>query len=816
MNFFRRMKGSITVFVTLILVPTIFFEGFMVDLARIKLYSNQAVMTADSYGEAVISMYDNLLKELYGLFAVTQDKEAMEQIKVLEEYMQSSFKPANNVIGWSHLQGIQDFMGLNSTKGFMPYQNAEIMLSYNHVPGSSLSNPYILGSQIGDFMKFRIAMTLLEDDDSIIEALDTIQKVEKDAEAIKKLNDVAKEAEAVMGKTKEYYNILKRLSYYPEYIRNINNTYLETKKEFSNITNSSSYQVYKDYILNEEAIEEALEHMEALEEGEELSEEEQEYIDMYNAYEEDEDAREDKLFEKFEKAIEGFIDSIDNEQVDFESFDGLVYDLEEKAKELEKAIKKLEDCRNSLQDTLEDENVSKKVKEGMQKELSILDKLFGTGGAYSADNYVNLAAYISKNYICNKDYELQAENISLRMEEIRDAYIECGDTIPEWYASLKESEYKNFMDIPLYEKLYRSLYKCFEEGVSSEAEERAKAKKKEAEKQQEEAAKRLKEEEITKARDIPKEFGFGDNGNTNNADFDNLIENAAVVFKENSFEKAGKRLLTKFYTVSYDFGMFSSRVTNVKEEEEAIKSLTGYKMASDINYLYQAELEYIFGGHNLSSANLGEARNRILAFRAIVNFAATYSITEINTAIESLSTAASAILPGLGLAVSVALRFAIAGIETVGDWDELKKGEGVVVIKNELRDLTSYEKFKSLIDLDGTVESSSTGLKLDYEQYLLVLIVFFTTDNQLYERTGNLITLNINHVQQNKGKEQNLTKLEFKLEEAYTAVDATCSIHLDFAVMPDNFVKQVIEENTYSAVRAFKENRYKFTVTRGY
>ena len=32
---FKTVKGSITVLVTLILVPTIFFTGFMVDLARI-------------------------------------------------------------------------------------------------------------------------------------------------------------------------------------------------------------------------------------------------------------------------------------------------------------------------------------------------------------------------------------------------------------------------------------------------------------------------------------------------------------------------------------------------------------------------------------------------------------------------------------------------------------------------------------------------------------------------------------------------------------------------------------------------------------
>ena len=157
MNFFKKTKGSITVLVTLILVPTIFFEGFMVDLARIKLYSNQAVMTADNYGEAVISMYDNLLKELYGLFAITQDEEALKQLSSLEEYIKSSFHPAENEIGWKHLEGLQGYMGLNSSReGFMPYKDADVTLSYEVVPDSALSNASILGTQIGDFMKFRI------------------------------------------------------------------------------------------------------------------------------------------------------------------------------------------------------------------------------------------------------------------------------------------------------------------------------------------------------------------------------------------------------------------------------------------------------------------------------------------------------------------------------------------------------------------------------------------------------------------------------------------------------------------------------------
>ena len=65
-------RGSITVLVTLILVPTIVVNSFFVDLARLKLWGNQAVMTADSYASSVLSVYDNLLKDLYGLFAISQ------------------------------------------------------------------------------------------------------------------------------------------------------------------------------------------------------------------------------------------------------------------------------------------------------------------------------------------------------------------------------------------------------------------------------------------------------------------------------------------------------------------------------------------------------------------------------------------------------------------------------------------------------------------------------------------------------------------------------------------------------------------------
>ena len=105
-----------------------------------------------------------------------------------------------------------------------------------------------------------------------------------------------------------------------------------------------------------------------------------------------------------------------------------------------------------------------------------------------------------------------------------------------------------------------------------------------------------------------------------------------------------------------------------------------------------------------------------------MNLSATYLVDQVNIPIQVISDAASAINPLLGVVVSGALRLAVATIETVGDWDELKKGEGVVVLKEELKDLTSYEKFKDMIKPDENIQGSSntkvesSSFKLDYEQ----------------------------------------------------------------------------------------------------
>jgi hypothetical protein len=300
---------------------------------------------------------------------------------------------------------------------------------------------------------------------------------------------------------------------------------------------------------------------------------------------------------------------------------------------------------------------------------------------------------------------------------------------------------------------------------------------------------------------------------------------AVECFSTNNFANEANKLLLKLYTVEYDFGMFSSRVTNIKNDSEddgtteTAVSLTGYEMSSRINYLYQAELEYILGGSNSSDENLNAARDKILAIRAIVNFTATYSIKEVNDAITTISEAAAAVNPILGLAVNGALRLAVAGMETLMDWNKLKEGESVTLIKTKLSQMTAYDKLSGLLDLEEmevSEDAEDHTLKMDYEQYLMVMMIFLTSSDTIAERTANLIELNVNAAKQNLGTDGTLTELEFKMENAHTAVNATCTVHLDFAIMPNGFAKSTLSDDTYDSLIEFENNSYSFTVTRGY
>lgn len=815
--------------VTLILVPTIFFTGFLADLARIKLYGNQAVMTADNYGEAVISDYDNLLKELYGLFAVAQSQEGKDALKELETYMPSSFKPNENRIASKYFAEAQAKWGSGDYEGFMPYQEAEVSISYQPAAGANLRNERVFMTQVGDFMRFRIVQQLAGNGEQVLKAIEQVTNMEGESQVIVAKSEVDEQIGKVLEKAKEYYELLKIISGYRGFIKNINTQYKKTKEEYKKLSESPSFQTYKDFKTHEAEIVAAIKREKNLADGESLSEEDQKLVDMGKAYDADKNAKEMK--QNFEKA-HGWVKAAGaSDPVNFSNYKELVTALNIKATEVKKELGKFQTAKKELEKKLDENTVDEYLEKGIREDLEKVGEIFGTenGYGYKADDYINLASEIrSKNIILhdvNAEYKEAFNGIDATLGVVKDEYLTFAETLTEYKPPLTEGKDYDFRENAHYESFYQKL-KGYFGGSKGEEEERYKNKKGDANtalsNKEKEAG--LDKDEVTNARDIPASFGYGEADKGGGFLLTELIKNAADYFKLNSFKEAGNMLLLKLFTVSYDFGMFSSRITNHKEgqkEDEKAVSLTGVPMGPNVNYLYGAELEYILGGNNSSVKNLNLARNWILAFRGVVNMRATYRITEINTAINAIRDICNGFIPGLGFAVAGALRLAVAGLETYADWAELKDGKSVILMKNKLDDLKVYDQFKNLIECkkeQGTKTKDDSELSLDYEQYLMVMVIFMTTSEQAARRTGNLIELNMNAVKQDIGSEKGKTlgPLAWHLSDGVTAVDATCSVHLNFVFMPDGFAKQMTKGAQYDAIKQFEKNAYKFTVTRGY
>ena len=170
-------------------------------------------------------------------------------------------------------------------------------------------------------------------------------------------------------------------------------------------------------------------------------------------------------------------------------------------------------------------------------------------------------------------------------------------------------------------------------------------KRKEAKKIQKEAEKVFKQDEKTEARDCPySELGKeytpdpteGDPGE--DGVLGKLIGNTTGFFGISSNNSLPNEITDKLMVTAYDFGMFTDRVTNIKPKEggaadmtsdeevsgdEVEKTLTNIEKSSANNYMYRAELEYILVGSDSSKKNLNSTRNRILGFRAVINYMAS-------------------------------------------------------------------------------------------------------------------------------------------------------------------------------------------------
>ena len=827
LKLFRDSKGSITLFSTLVLIPVVFFMGFFADLVRIKSYTNMAIMAADSYGEAYIAEYDNILKDTYGLFAITQEPDKIKEAEFYKDAIKWDFDPSGEKItGQNRLvQFLKEIItgeGRYPDGTLMPMKGVKAELDCKPIDEANLNNIDVLYTQINDFMKYRIVQVLLEDEDNLLETLESTKELEADTKIVNKKMAYDKAVQEVVEAAKDFYEEAKLLDehYLEEVVRPVQLKYPEDCYGIKRIV--------EDELKREE---------EALEDK------------KNEALEEDEDADTDSIELSLDEIIamrndvadalygkqDDYIEAVRKYDTDMNSFPEFLSNMDERLDDVRKAFKAFENAEKELRNTLDAEKGKtstaehQKLVSGVEKDLAKYDDLLQKESG-QIKVYEDLVKFCrDHDPVRGQIYDKANSGTYDHIAPFIRNFLEGND--PD-YAQIEGymfeitlwKDYPNADDKVA--NLYRGLKKSFTstEGGSDKGEKL----RKKANKMRQMSEKVLDENEditdVTK-RNINPSFNFGHDAANSDVEGEDrikkLVENTTGYFGMSN-NSGLNQIMSKFFVTAYDFGMFSCRTTNVDGGVE--ESITGVPKNDEVNYLYRAEIEYILVGNNNTRKNLNSARNRIMGFRAVMNYMNSYTIPEVNDTIVQLEAEVSAAAtPLVGVALAQGLRFAFSGVETAADWNLLKEGKKVLLWKKGMDDLSAIASVRELLsDEENASEevfeqeaSGSSGPKLNYKQYLEVMVLFFIKDTNVLNRTANVITLNMNNIKYKPGSGNELSELKYKLEDAHTAVEAYCTVSSHFVVMPKGFAQKVVPES-FGQLESLEDNSYKFKVTRSY
>ncbi|MDD4296679.1 MAG: DUF5702 domain-containing protein [Ruminiclostridium sp.] len=172
-----RLKGSVTVFVSIILSVLIAFSGTMVDLSRLQTGKKHAQAAVQLSLQSALTRYHAPLKERYGIMATNQNNEELELL--ISELLEKNLAVENR-----YTPGLIDLYGFEVD-------------SIKVIPCFNMSEDYVLEQQITQFMKYRAPVNTIGNFVEKLKALNTFMKqsglLNKKMDLEKKLQKIREE-----------------------------------------------------------------------------------------------------------------------------------------------------------------------------------------------------------------------------------------------------------------------------------------------------------------------------------------------------------------------------------------------------------------------------------------------------------------------------------------------------------------------------------------------------------------------------------------------------------------------------------------------
>ena len=236
-QFFNRRKGSISIFLVMVMLPMCSCVSLAVYAARLKDVENELKEGMNLTGNAVLSDYDKALMELYGLTAFSMSSTDTDEY---EKYISAN------------VPGVYDFhMALSDKNKLSDIANLESLIidsmsykaPYNWV--SLVSKKVSLFSQISEIENvikksseyFKALSETKSGVEDIYESIANINLNESNADIVEKLKSVAKSTRRM---TRKFETIDKKVETLKKSIDEIKNTELKTLLK-SDCNSSSDY-----------------------------------------------------------------------------------------------------------------------------------------------------------------------------------------------------------------------------------------------------------------------------------------------------------------------------------------------------------------------------------------------------------------------------------------------------------------------------------------------------------------------------------------------------------------------------------------------
>lgn len=825
---FHNCRGAVTVMVTLLLIPAVLVSGTGVDLARIYTARSIVQDANQLAANSVLASYEALLQDLYGLYGV----------------MSGGNYNADQYVKWAVEGGDWD-KGMGTFRIFYGSNlNPAVLMPE---PTQNLGNSAVLRRQIEEYSKLRAPAIIAE---LLMEKLDVFEKIQEDAKVIKKKMEVDDGVEEL----EKYYRRIY------DHIKNLDNCGVQEETMMDDVSATAGRiqaflremqgfkemyrQTIEAYDVQENIYHTAEDSDVAAAAWQEMQQLEQRGMDIHTDYQECWGKVQDAsraLWSRV-RVRNGYADKLKDCMVELEVLLSDCKTAEEKKEELRD---KIEELRSSLESGKCSDTLQKGLtepEEGASDGLSILERyeallkydIEGMGQAMFNHDYPQIMETLNDLRGAKLGslelLSLQTMNVDSYFPldpDQTDSFSEVVDASTEHKPHVMENG-KGFLLFeeakpPESQQFWNELKTLYDESDGKGAK---KGKLEKAVttvfKKAQSTFKKLFDsfqpegaDELIGAVDISGvESGskFGTGGDWSNKDegkkeMEDCLDGDFLGKLSNAAGEAGNKLLL----LVYDTEMFSDFSCPGKDDEGYPKeNMAGIALSRDVNYFFQSELEYLYNG-NLSDAvaNLKSVAGMMLLIRFVLDYVASFSISEVNAIVNGVKSALAWTGPFAILAGELA-RLGLSIGEAAIDVSRLRGGDEVAVFKTNdswrlsirgLIDASTDGLTEDAVDAafdaagvggsDRRTSDDDEGVTMGYTDYMRFFLLLVPGDT-LADRTRDLIELNVTNYRDgiNAVKEKMAEAERYDLEKVFTGFTLTTTLDLRMLFLSMPFAQE--------------------------